>query len=107
MRPLDATLGRRRVRAHDLDAKLVKCSTILSHPVAANRGTLVDAENCVLVTVEGHRLAIALDVELGGLHVVEPRLALDESQQLKPTGSIVDVRERRAVWAAILKPVMF
>ena len=31
----------------------------------------------------------------------------DKSQKLESAGGIVDVRERRAVWAAIPKPVMF
>jgi hypothetical protein len=86
----------------------VQRATILGHAVAANAGTLVDVEYGVLVAVERHRLAVSLDVALGGLHVVEKSgLPLDEPQQLQPAGRIIDVREHGTVRASILKPAMF
>jgi hypothetical protein len=45
--------------------------SFLGHAVAADTGAFVDVKNCVLVAVERHRLAVAFDIELRGLHVIE------------------------------------
>ena len=75
MRPLDATLGRRRVRAHDLDPELVQRATILGHTAATDAGTLVDVENGVLVAVKRHRFDLySLYTLTGDVSLDKPRL---------------------------------
>lgn len=78
----------------------------MRHAVTADTGALVDVENGVLVAVERHWFAIAFDIEPRGLHIIERRLAFDESQKLQSTGRVIDIRQHRAVRATIFKPVM-
>jgi hypothetical protein len=107
MRPLDATLGRRRVGTQDLDVQLVHGATKLGHASALKRTRLVDAEDRAFITVERDRLAIAAQIILGGLHVIEGRLARDEADQLQAAGGVVYVGQHRARRRALLKPAMF
>jgi hypothetical protein len=82
----------------------VQRATILGYAAATDAGTLVDVENGVLVAVKRHRFAIAFDIELRGLHVIERRLALNEPQKQQSTGRVIDIRQHRAVRATIFKP---
>jgi hypothetical protein len=64
-------------------------------------------ENRVLVAVERDRFAVAFDIGLGCLHVIERRFTFDEPQKLQSTGCVVDIRQHGAVRASILKPEVF
>ena len=70
---LDAALGLAGVGADDLDVERLQRATELGHAVAVKPGRLVDAEDRVLVGVERHRLAVRLEVSLGGVEVGEGR----------------------------------
>jgi hypothetical protein len=54
--------------------------------------------------VEGHRLAVPLEVALRGAEVVERGLDLGEAQLHQPTGGIVDVHQERADGPAVFEP---
>lgn len=56
---------------------------------------------------ESHRFAVAFDVELGGLHIIERRFTFDKPQKLQTASRVVDIREHGTIRATILKPVMF
>ena len=66
----------------------------------------VDPEHAVLVGVERHRLAVALQVGPRGFEIVEGRLGLDEPQVHQPARRIVDEHQERALRAAVLEPPM-
>src|SRR5205085_5781328 len=72
--------------------------------VTTQRAWVVDTENAVLVAVERHRLAPALQIGAGGVEVRESRLALDKLKMHQPARRVVDEHEQRALWAAVLKP---
>src|SRR3954469_22341540 len=60
----------------------------------------------VLVRVERHRLAVALQVGPRGLEVVEGRLGRHKAQGTETARRVVDEHQERARWAAVLEPPM-
>src|SRR5258707_7584890 len=76
----------------------------LGHAIAADRILLVDPEYAVLVGVERHRLAMALQISSRRRKIIEGALALDKLQMHQPAGGIVDVDEQGAARPAALEP---
>jgi hypothetical protein len=58
----------------------------------------------VLVAVEGHWLAVVLQVRRRRSEVVEGRLRRDEKELHESAGGVVDVHEQGALGAAVLEP---
>src|SRR5258708_37981997 len=103
--PLDAALRLRRVRADDVDVELGQGAAKLRDALGpTRRAIVVDPEDAVLVAVEGHRLAVALEVRVGRGEVVERRFALHEAQLHQATGRVVDVHQERAARSPVLEP---
>ena len=65
-----------------------------------------DVEHAELVTVEGHRLAVALEVAARGVEVVEGRFDGGKAELHEATGRVVDVDQQRAPRPAVLEPGM-
>jgi hypothetical protein len=102
--PLDAPLGLGTVGVEDVDVQLVQGAAELRETGAAGGTGLVDAEDRVLVAVEGHRLAVVLQVAASRVEVVEGRLRIDETQLHEPPGGVVHVDQERALRPAALEP---
>jgi hypothetical protein len=62
MRPLDASLGGRRVRTDPIDVEFVEGAAESRVAVPAGGGLQVDAEDAGLVTVERERLVEPIEV---------------------------------------------
>jgi hypothetical protein len=78
----------------------------LSEPIAADRIGPVDPEHAVLVSVEGDRLAMLLEVAAQGREVGEGRLRSDEPQVHQPRGRIIDEHQQSALRAPLLEPAV-
>jgi len=76
---LHAALGLGAVGVEDVDVQLMQRTAELREASAAGGAGLVDPEHRVLVAVEGHRLALALQVPAGRVKIVEGRLRIDEA----------------------------
>src|SRR3982751_1805674 len=94
------------VGADDVDVQLIERPTELGHAVAARRVLAVDPEHAVLVGVERHRLAVALQVGPRGFEVVEGRLGRHEAQVHETARRVVNEHQKRARRAAVLEPPM-
>src|ERR1700730_3623845 len=94
------------IGADDVDIESVERTPELGHAVAAERALVVDAEDAVLVAVEGHRFAPGLQIGPGRVEIRECRLALDELKVHQPARRIVDKHQQGALWPSILKPPM-
>jgi hypothetical protein len=94
-----------RVGADDVDVKLGQGAGKLHHTSGpAGRALVVHSEDAVLVAVEGHGLAVALEIGAGRGEVVECRFAPHEAQLHQPPGGVVDVDQDRAARTAVLEP---
>ncbi len=74
--------------------------------VRAQGAGLVDPEDAVLVAVEGHRLAVALEVVPGGFAVGEEGLVRHKPQLQQLTGGIIDIDQQGAARPAVFEPVV-
>jgi hypothetical protein len=107
MRPLNATLGRRRVGTDAIDVALVNRPSKLRVAWSLGcRGT-VHSEDDGLIAVERQRLAMAGDVLAGSVEISECRLGGRKPNDHEAAGCIVDEYERGACPCATLEPVMF
>ena len=104
MGPFHAAFGLRGVGTNDVDIQRVQRPAKLGHAIAGGGILLVDPEYAMLVGVERHRLAIALQISAGRGKIIEGALALDKLQMHQPAGGIVDVDEQGALWSAALEP---
>lgn len=106
MRPLDATLGLRRVGADDVDVELRQRAAELRVAPGLLSAGIDDAEDTRLVAVEGDRLAVSLEVGPRRGEIVEGRLRSHEAKLLEPARRIVHVDEQGATRAPVLEPVV-
>ena len=61
--PFDASFGLRRVGTEDLDVQFLHGPPELGQPAGCSQGPrLIDPKDAVFVAVEGHRLAVALEI---------------------------------------------
>src|SRR5216684_3170007 len=101
---LHTTLGLRGVGANDVDVQRVQSPAELGHAITADRILAVDPKHTVLVGIERHRLAMALQISPCRCKIIEGALALDELQMHQPAGGIVDIDEQGALRSAALEP---
>ena len=78
----------------------------LGHAVAAFSICLIDPEDGVLVRVEGDRTAMGCDVFMRLAQVIEGGLRGHESRMHQLAGGIIDISQKRALWATVLEPPM-
>src|SRR5215204_6118163 len=90
--------------ADDLDGELVQRPAELGHAVATLGLLAVDPEDGVLVGVERHRLAIALQIGPRRGEIVEGRLRRDEARMHDPARGIVYKGEEGASRPPALEP---
>ena len=67
---------------------------------------MIDAEDTVLVGIEGHRATLLLEVAIEGFQVGLGGLGGGEAQGQQLTGGIVDEDDERTAWAPVLEPVV-
>ncbi len=72
----------------------------------ADRTRVIDPKHRMLIAVEGHRLAVALQLAPGRVEVVDGGFRVHEAQLHQAAGGIVDVHQQRADRAAILEPMV-
>ena len=78
----------------------------LGHAIAAGRLLLADPEDGMLVGVEGHRLAVRLQIAPEHLKVRKGAFRRHEAQRHQAAGGIVHEHQKRAGRATILKPAV-
>src|SRR5258706_7880660 len=76
----------------------------LGHAVTADRILAVDPKHTVLVGIERHRLAMALQISPCRCKIIEGALALDKLQMHQPAGGVDNVDEQGALRPATLEP---
>src|SRR5260221_13169800 len=73
---LHTTLGLRGVGANAVDVQRVQSPAELGHAIAADRILPVDPEHAVLVGVERHRFAMALQISSRSCKIIDGALGL-------------------------------
>ena len=88
----------------DLNGEFVERAAELGHAVAALSLLAVDTEDGVLVGIERHRLAIALQIGSRGPEVVEGRLCRHEARMHDPACGVIHEGEEGALRSPVLEP---
>src|SRR5437899_4855193 len=78
----------------------------LGHAVTADRILAVDPKHTVLVGIERHRLAMALQIALQSLEIGKRALGWDKAKLHQSAGGVIDEHQKRAGRRTVLKPAM-